>query len=108
MPRCLLAGMRKPHMIEIIRCAPANNTIFPLPRLISPAAFERGERAVERLVGEPELGGQILQRAGELDGAAIGAGIEREKVADPFARGADVALLDDGCAGSSPGGRASR
>src|SRR5512135_3916797 len=58
------------------------------------ATLQCCQRSIEYLVGEAELCSNIFQRAAQFDGAAVGAGIEHEIVSHPFARGADVALLD--------------
>ena len=81
-------------MIEIISFPRRSSTIFAPAPFDLACAFERGQRAVERLVGEPQFGGEILERAVQIDAAAVGAGIDAEKMADALARRADIALLD--------------
>ena len=73
-------------------CAAEHDLALAPPDLAG--ALERGERAVERLVGQPHLGGELLERAAQFDGAAVGAGVERKIMAQPLARRPDVALRE--------------
>src|SRR5919198_4827808 len=51
-----------------------------------PVGSQGGERAIERFMGQPQLGAEILQGRTQLDGASVRTGIEREKLAHAFSR----------------------
>ncbi len=56
--------------------------------------FKPGQRAIKRLVGQPEFGGQIFQRAAQFDCPAVRTDIEREKMPHSVRCRADIPLLD--------------
>src|SRR5208282_3006395 len=52
-----------------------------------------GERPVERLVREPEVGGEFLESSRQRDCASVGTHIDGEKMADAVACGMNVVPL---------------
>src|SRR6185437_15901025 len=57
-------------------------------------AFKRGQRAIKCLMGQSEFRSEVLERTAQIDGPAVGVGVDREKMTHAFARRTDIALLD--------------
>ena len=77
-------------MIAII-----SNEIDPAAATADAAGFlQRGQRPIEGLVRQPDLRGNVLERAIELDRPTARCSRQQQHLPDPPARTADAAQLD--------------
>ena len=70
--------------------------ILFLSRLISPSEASPASASVKRLVRQPQLCGQVLERSPQRHSASVGTDIDGEEMCNPLAGGTDIALLEPG------------